>query len=51
MLDFESFLQYVKDNIKDYLPSEFADANVETIFELDKYSNENFYVFFHLCSI
>lgn len=29
MLDFESFLQYVKDNIKDYLPSEFADANVE----------------------
>ncbi len=29
MLDFESFLQYVKENIKDYLPSEFADANVE----------------------
>ena len=29
MLDFDSFLQYVKDNIKNYLPSEFADANVE----------------------
>ena len=28
MLDFESFQQYVKDNIKDFLPSEFADAEV-----------------------
>ncbi len=28
MLDFESFQQYVKDNIKDHLPSEFSDAEV-----------------------
>ena len=28
MLDFESFQQYVKDNIKDFLPSEFAHAEV-----------------------
>ena len=28
MLDFESFQQYVKDNIKDFLPSEFSDAEV-----------------------
>ena len=28
MFDFESFQQYVKDNIKDFLPSEFADAEV-----------------------
>ena len=27
MLDFDSFLQYVKENIKDYLPSEFAIRN------------------------
>jgi len=29
MLDLDSFLQYVKDNIKNYLPSEFANATVE----------------------
>ena len=46
MLDFESFLQYVKDNIKDYLPSEFADANVEGFSDMTKPFCEKVWIFF-----